>query len=356
MAKRITDLEAAATLSGGELVEVSQLSTTVKITATTISAQASDNSFNDSAAGFVAAGFAVNDRVGVIGFSGSAVNNIQVGVVTALTAAKMTIGGADGDVIVDDAAGESVTIAKWVTRRSKMSDISAAAGLPPGGADGQVLTKQSAADGDADWETPTGGGGGGLPWYFDPPLLSEYPTSLTGGASTIGGADDPELGLALDGGVYLAGDVCRALVRTITTPAADWSFAMKADVTLINANFSSAGIFIQDSATSRLVLWRVANTGFLINKLRQTNLTTYNGDTNYGFHGIAPFLRIRKVGLSLYYDISNDGKHWVNIVNELLSAFIANPDRIGFGFASNRSDAGNHLYMNVPFVEITGGI
>lgn len=113
----ITDLAAAAALTGDELVEVSQLSTSVTITAATISAQASDNSFNDSGAGFLAAGFAVNDRVNVSGFTGNTANNIFVGVITALTASKMTIGGTDGDVIVDDAAGESVTITKWVSRR-----------------------------------------------------------------------------------------------------------------------------------------------------------------------------------------------------------------------------------------------
>lgn len=36
-----------------------------------------------------------------------------------------------------------------------------AASLPPGGADGEVLTKQSAADGDADWEPLSGGATGG---------------------------------------------------------------------------------------------------------------------------------------------------------------------------------------------------
>lgn len=35
-------------------------------------------------------------------------------------------------------------------------------GIPPGGADGDVLTKQSGADYDADWEAPTGGGGGSI--------------------------------------------------------------------------------------------------------------------------------------------------------------------------------------------------
>lgn len=115
--KRITDLAAAAALTGAELVEVTQLSAAVTITAATLSALAVDNSFNDSANGFVTAGFAVGDRVKVSGFTGNVANNILVGILTAVTAGKLTVGGADGNVIVDDAAGESVTITKWVSRR-----------------------------------------------------------------------------------------------------------------------------------------------------------------------------------------------------------------------------------------------
>lgn len=123
MSKRISQLTAAATLSGAELVEVSQLSATVTKTATTISAQASDNSFNDSGNGFVAAGFTTGKAVKVTGFTGNAANNIVSGVVTAVTAGKLTIGGTDGDVIVDDAAGESVTITQWDSRRSTAQDV-----------------------------------------------------------------------------------------------------------------------------------------------------------------------------------------------------------------------------------------
>lgn len=118
MSNRISQLATSGTLTGAELVVVSKPSATVTITASTISAAASDNSFNDSAAGFVAAGFAVGKAVKVSGFTGNVANNISSGVITALTASKMTIGGTDGDVIVDDAAGESVTIAQWDSRRS----------------------------------------------------------------------------------------------------------------------------------------------------------------------------------------------------------------------------------------------
>lgn len=121
--KHISDLSTAGALTGNEIVEISQLSTTVTITGTTISAAAADNSYNDSANGFVTAGFAVNDRVSVSGFTGNAANNIYVGVVTSVTAGKLIIGGTDGDVIVDDAAGESVTISKWTTRRSTLANL-----------------------------------------------------------------------------------------------------------------------------------------------------------------------------------------------------------------------------------------
>jgi hypothetical protein len=117
---KLTQLAAAASLAGTEVLELSQLSTSVTITATTLSAQASDNSYNDSGSGFVAAGFAVGDQIKVTGFTGNAANNIFSATITALTTAKMTIGGTDGDVIVDDAAGESVTITKWLSVRSAL--------------------------------------------------------------------------------------------------------------------------------------------------------------------------------------------------------------------------------------------
>lgn len=88
-------------------------------TGTTISAAAADNSYNDSGNGFVTAGFEVGDIVEVTGFTGNVANNITRGVITSVAAGKIIIGGTDGDVIVDDAAGESVTIST-VTQRLKL--------------------------------------------------------------------------------------------------------------------------------------------------------------------------------------------------------------------------------------------
>jgi hypothetical protein len=135
MSKKISELTAVAA-AAGYLLEASRLSATVTITASTISAQASDNSFNDSGAGFLAAGFAVGKSVNVVGFTGNVANNLGSGRITLLTATKMAIGGTDGDVIVDDAAGESVTITAWESVRiTAQGLVDIVLDAPPGALD-----------------------------------------------------------------------------------------------------------------------------------------------------------------------------------------------------------------------------
>lgn len=88
----------------------STFDTGATITAATISAAAADNSFNDSGSGFVAAGFEVGDVVSVTGFTGDVANNITGGIITSVAAGKIVIASPEGDLLVDDTEGESVTI------------------------------------------------------------------------------------------------------------------------------------------------------------------------------------------------------------------------------------------------------
>lgn len=80
------------------------------MTASTLSAAAADNSINDSADGFITAGFKVGQRVNITGFTGDVANNITNGVISSVAAGKIVIAAPEGNAIVDDAAGEAVTI------------------------------------------------------------------------------------------------------------------------------------------------------------------------------------------------------------------------------------------------------
>lgn len=182
--KRITDLLAGTALAGGELIEISQLSEDVTITGITISAAAADNSFNDSANGFVAAGFAVGDRVNVAGFTGNVANNLRAGVIATLAAGKITIEAPAGDLIVDDAAGESVTIAKWVSRATTPEEIAAlAAGeVEEAPEDGSLYARKDGA-----WEEfePGSGGGGGGGTVAKGVVLTRAANLAVGGNATV---------------------------------------------------------------------------------------------------------------------------------------------------------------------------
>lgn len=152
--KRVSQMPAAGTLAGDELMMVSRLSATVKLTASTISAQAGDRSFNDSAGGFLAAGFRVEQQVHVSGFS-AAPNNLYTGTVTSVTASKLVIAGADGAGIVNAAAGDAVTITAWETVRTTAQDI---ASLGGGGssADRSAVTALTIAGGIVDVDAGAG--------------------------------------------------------------------------------------------------------------------------------------------------------------------------------------------------------
>lgn len=124
--KRITDLDAATALTGGELIEVSQLSTDVKIAAATISAAAADNSLNDSANGFVTAGFSAGDRVKVEGFATGA-NNALVATVATVAAGKLTLTLPEAGALVDEAAGPNVKVTKWTSARVSAGSLAGSA-------------------------------------------------------------------------------------------------------------------------------------------------------------------------------------------------------------------------------------
>ena len=120
---KFSELANAAGLNGSERLAVSRLSASVTLTRTDISAAASDNSINTVAGDFVAGGFTVGKNIKVTGFTGDVANNIFSGTLTAVATGKLTLAGTDGDVIVDDAAGESVTITQWESVAASAQEV-----------------------------------------------------------------------------------------------------------------------------------------------------------------------------------------------------------------------------------------
>lgn len=80
------------------------------VTDTTISAANSDNSLNDSNSGF--GSFSAGDLISVSGFTGASTTANTDMVIVSATSAKIVVSGV---TLIDDAAGESVTITQYDT-------------------------------------------------------------------------------------------------------------------------------------------------------------------------------------------------------------------------------------------------
>lgn len=227
---RIHRYDDAAALAGDEYLVLAQKSATVTITATTISAAAADNSFNDSAngLGIFAAGMAVI----VEGFTGDTVNNIISGVITTASVGTIIIGGTDGDVIVDDAAGESVTITAWETRKALTQDVADLAGGGGGGGGGTESLVIAASDETTALTTGTAKTTFRMPYAF---TVSAVRASLTtaqasGSIFTV----DIKEGVTTILSTNLTIDNTEKTSTTATTPAviSDSALADDAEVTI----------------------------------------------------------------------------------------------------------------------------
>lgn len=151
--KRITELAPAASLPAGTQFIASTLSATIKKTAATISFDAADHSINDSANGFVAAGFVAGDQVKVTG-SAAAENNVFSATVTSVTAGKLATNAAG---IVTAAAGPAVTVTRWDSQRVDVATLAAElGGGGPGGGDMSTVTALAIASGVVDIDCSLG--------------------------------------------------------------------------------------------------------------------------------------------------------------------------------------------------------
>lgn len=131
------------------------------ITAITLAAVGATSTITDSGNGLLAAGFRPGDTITISGFTGTPANNQLTTVISvASTGASMVIAG----TLVDDAAGESVTItsvAKTMKDILKNNVIRVYSGSPPADADaaevGVLLLKMTLASGAMTPGAPTNG-------------------------------------------------------------------------------------------------------------------------------------------------------------------------------------------------------
>lgn len=223
-------------------------------------------------------------------------------------------------------------------------------GVPVGGMTGQILAKTSNADFATAWiAAPSGGGGTGKPWYFNPPLANSF-SYISGNAAQLTVADDADVGLMVKSGPAPAsGDISRIGYRTLTNKALDWDVVIHAPITMNDANYQKGGLFLMDSVGGKLAVLGQNNEYAPCGVVYFNNITAYGGGLAMENFSLQPtFYRVSSVGANLTYYVSHDGKNWLQMGQTGVTTWFANRvDRIGFGF----NVAGNPTLQSIMTVD-----
>lgn len=207
-------------------------------------------------------------------------------------------------------------------------------GLAPPAAAELVLTSVGANEPPA-WLPGGGGGGGASNWWWNPPGSAEFPLTPSGDATTMTATDDADVGLILDAGPMVVGNIQRLRTMNLTNPIGEaWRYQMRATWSWPAQLNGSFNMTIYEQATGK-----VAHIGWLsggqIYNWRGTGLNAFTA-------GLGNFARyVTDYWVAIGYDpatdkytfeYSADGKTWQTTSSTLRTTiFTTGADQIGFG-------------------------
>lgn len=255
-------------------------------------------------------------------------------------------GAADGDVITwDDAAG------MWVPA----TPAGGGGSLPTGGTAGQVLTKQSSTDGDADWQTPSGGSSvdtppvspGSIDYEFDG-TTSSLPSGWSWnnqGSATWDEADDKAV-MACPSQAYNIHSIRRAV------PAGSaWQVTAKFSLHAVATNTVQGGLLLADSSGTKMTT--LAKRGPLKEILigLHNNVSSFAGTltaSNWYVGSNTHYVRLTKnSGTSYDFHVSENGTDWIAVFTaQDLTAHLATIDTIGLHIDPEDSGGKGELWVH----------
>lgn len=225
----------------------------------------------------------------------------------------------------------------------------------------------------------TGGGGGSVPAAVS--LLPDWPPSVAGSLD-----DEFASGSSIDTGRWswvnqgsATAAVAQSCVKLVhpaaggsgtdwamvfqTMPGTPWEVTAKLWVnpSTVGSTFLFAGLVLRDSGSGKLISFHVDNAGGL-NGAHYTNPTTYAGtnafssitSSTYPFaditasrQGLVPYyLRIQDNGTSFVWQFSSNGIVWTTCGTEGRTAFLAAPDQVGIGCATQVASFANQITVD----------
>jgi hypothetical protein len=204
---------------------------------------------------------------------------------------------------------------------------------------------------------PIAGVGSSAPWYYQPPLASDFTVTTTGTAVNPVLSDDADGGFAIAWGTdaLVAGDVSKGCFKALPA-GVDWTLECKFNYMGQPVNWQYGGISLRIAASGKsitlyqmLTLATGAGSGPSpsYNLLRQTGNAAQVSQGTPGYTGVDElFFKIvySNAGATITFFVSKDGKRWVKwFVEPLATYLLVAPDQIGFKIISANANAATDI-------------
>lgn len=188
------------------------------------------------------------------------------------------------------------------------------------------------------------GGGGGMPWYFDPPAATDFPTFVktSNQSNDCVLTDNSDVGLMAQPGTWSStGDRSQMALQSLT--AGNFTATIHIAGAMINTSYDylGIGVVLRESTTSKVCDFQCqkkdsSGQRTAIDKWASNGSASPNGLANFFEMTPVDWLQIERNGTSLYFRVSRDGKQWINFYNALeTSIFTVLADQIGLWFGGN---------------------
>lgn len=232
-------------------------------------------------------------------------------------------------------------------------------GIPSGGTTGQVLAKQSAADFDVDWDTPSGGGGAVTRFAWERaagtvPQSSAFTARNPGTGGTLVVSDGT---YSMD--IFASDDGANAQAKMLNQSVPDTSVEVIAKIpAMARSNYADIGIGLYRTDTTACIGFRRtfrttsgANSAFVADyypTIVSTSTTGLLSPTSFSWDQVE-WMKISCDGTTITFSISIDGRNWRVVATETLATRL-----VTFNEAGILLNAGNpgDLYANVVHFEI----
>jgi len=170
-------------------------------------------------------------------------------------------------------------------------------------------------------------------WYVNPPLAADFTTAFHGGtAGTY--SDDTELGYSVKNNYTGASWITTAMAKAVPAAGTDFSVTAHIKRNSLPGNYSGQGLTLFESGTNKVgSIGIVYDTTCQIDPWNGT-LTAFTArGTRYTvaqYGKLEMFFRIRRVGTTIYFEASQDGKHFDTLRSGVQTTFFTTaPTHIG---------------------------